>query len=634
MNVIPSVIVERIAIYADTNSLVALAACCRQLWWHITQLQPIWMHRYQEHYKFKDDKEAAWISWYTKTLRISSSSASSASSASLRLAYRSVENKHYNINWFHALCHRRTTDANWFRNQSKHLQSIITTREHTRVVVLQRILIKDTILHKCRVIEQCQPLEGTNDARFWRLCTPCYTGFDPDITVKNISISDKYLLMFISHPEGSSSDYQLPGSILVWPVNRIATMPPRCLTYPYNGSVNIQRRCRGLVVRRPSSDRRGPGRLNQRPTSPIDFQEIGYAMSSLVDMPSSVNIRGCWAMFNYSVKKPDSRKVEAVIIHVLNLNTGRVCINTFNSVVTWSFIQRITNDTVTVIRVSFEGFHFATPVKWSVWEFSNILVSDTPRCLMKGSFVVSGFNDLTPLMERLDDDRIIVRCLAFRNNNNDNGDDDGGQSINDDMSNNNTNNNTNTLTLAVISTRSSSSNTNKVLHDQQPVWSRNILMKSAKPLISLNRVIVVTRDGCTVYDLDNGDALAFTPMNTIQSLLHEHCLANAHYHLRMTASYIQGYVLCESIDNTSYVAVDPIHTERSGKLRLAYVFEHYNIKASQSMLIENLWDKQYYAKLLRIPSPNGKKLELRISTVCVLVIECNGQYKVLDFSFP
>jgi hypothetical protein len=453
------------------------------------------------------------MSWYIKTLRASLSGFTCRSRNHINNS-----NSNYQINWFRALCHRRITDVNWFSNQPNQIQNIITAHVQARVVVLQRILIKDTILHKCRVIEQCQASDEPNVNQFWRLCTPCYTGFDPNLTIKNIFISNRYLLMFISSPEGSSKDYQLPGSMLVWPVNRIATMPPRCLSYPYSGSVNV---------------------------------------------------RDYWAMFNYSVKKPDTRKVEAVIIHVLNLNTDRVCVNVFNSLITWSFIQRITADTVTVVRVSFEGFHSTTPVKWSIWEFSSVLSENTPCCLMEGSFVVSGFNDLIPLVERLDDDRIIIRCCTFRNND---------QSLgNNDNSNNNDSSDANVLTLVVISTRDKS---NKFLTDQQPVWSCSILMKVAKPLISLNQVIVVTSDGCTIYDLDNGDALAFTPMNTIQSLLQQHCMTNSQYHLKMTTSYVQGYVLCESIDDTSYVAVDLIRTERTGKLKLAHMFEHYNINAS------------------------------------------------------
>ncbi|RKP24439.1 hypothetical protein SYNPS1DRAFT_29801 [Syncephalis pseudoplumigaleata] len=556
---LPELVIERIAVHADTTSLVSLAACSRQLWHAIRALQSLWHQHYQACYPpDKDDNEAAWLVWYIKTLRVAEPSPS---------APCAMKHGHsYPIQWFHVFCRRRATDANWFRNDPRQLQTIQEAdrprQRRARVAVLQRVLVKDAVLGRCRVVEQCQPMGGSTAKRYWRWCTPCRTGIDPALSVKQCFLTDKYLLLFTDRPEGSSDDYRLPGRLLVWPVDRIAAVPPRCLAHDYSGSVDV---------------------------------------------------RGDWVLFRHVIRTPSKTdEVLAVTIHTLHLTTGQLSTTAFDDAVTWAFLQRTTDTTATLLRVSFAGFHTGVPVQWSIWQLAAHRPENTPRCLAKGSFVVSGYNDLTPRMERLDDHRMLVRCATYRHSAPSMGQHDA-----------------DTLTLAVIPAHSPGDG--PVAH-QPPIWSRSILMISARPLVALDRVVVMTDEGCTVYGLSNGDAIAFTRMDAIQSLLLQHCRPQARDHLRMDTSYVQAYILCEALDDRSYIAVDLLHPEQTGRRRMAYVFEHYRVKASEAMFVENLWNRQYYAKLLRMARPNGRILTLIICTVDVLLVHHNDDYKLLDFS--
>jgi hypothetical protein len=61
---IPTLVIERIAIYADPNSFVAYALYSKEFFNAISQLQYWWEQHYQKHYLLNDNKEAAWMIWW------------------------------------------------------------------------------------------------------------------------------------------------------------------------------------------------------------------------------------------------------------------------------------------------------------------------------------------------------------------------------------------------------------------------------------------------------------------------------------------------------------------------------------------------------------------------------------------
>ncbi|KAI8056743.1 hypothetical protein BDF22DRAFT_209433 [Syncephalis plumigaleata] len=230
---IPNLVIERIAIYVDTNSFIAYALCSKELFRTISQLQYWWKKRYQERYSLNDDREADWMIWYMKTLRVSGLSSP--------LDKESLRNDKYAINWFRAFCHRRATDASWFKNDPRQLQDIqMDTPSKHRVAVLQRITFNRETLGACGVIEQCQHINGSSSDRFWRLRKPYHNGIDPNITVKDIVIANHCFIVVIDKPKGCSSNYTMPGHVLVWPIHCLTSVSPRCLPYPCNRRISIR----------------------------------------------------------------------------------------------------------------------------------------------------------------------------------------------------------------------------------------------------------------------------------------------------------------------------------------------------------------------------------------------------------
>ncbi|KAI8058046.1 hypothetical protein BDF22DRAFT_663488 [Syncephalis plumigaleata] len=558
MSRIPDLVIERIIVYADIAAIVALASCSRQLWMHISQLQAIWRRRYHEYYSLNDDREVKWMTWYRKTLRTSTSSISSSSTKGITV-------KHDGINWFRAFCQRRATDINWFRNSQDQLRSITKdVHGNDRVIVLQRIFRRHIGLKKCCIIEQCQPINGTTRDRFWRLRKLNYTNITQKAVVRRVLMSDTYLMVLISSQDYALDTEDSTGNILVWPIHRVATMEPRRLFYPYRNNISI---------------------------------------------------RGNWALFHCLLEESNlALRYKVVSVNVLNLATGQISSNTFGGPISVTFLQRVTDDTVVVFSACANTSHRPFNVDWHVWQFSNSNTEHSNRCLLTGSFNTWQFNELLPPIERLDNDRVLVKCAYHYKKDFPNVDD-----------------NDHITTLAVISTRYHNSN-RQPIHEHPPVWSRHALMLFAKAFVSLDQVITMSDKGWTIYNLSNGDMLTFTSIDTIQPLFDEYCIPDIHDHLKNTAIYVQNYILCESIDHYSYVVIDVLNPTRTTVRKIDHILEYYKVKTSDAIVSDDLWEQQWYSKLHRTSTIKDKLLNIKICSVNAMLIEHNYQQIMVDLS--
>ncbi|KAI8055180.1 hypothetical protein BDF22DRAFT_675780 [Syncephalis plumigaleata] len=567
MQSLPELVLERIATYAEPDSLVILASCCRQLWLYISRQQSIWEQQYRMRYSLLDDQEAKWMSWHMKA-----NAALSKQTVNTISDKRGIRRKcHTCINWFYAFCQRSATDKHWFKNDPKQLQDVKTNdMSDIHVDVLQRIVHHNKTIDECQIIEQCQPYNNAmvND-RFWRLRKPYYTDIDADTILKNVILSSLFLIAFITHPGTSSNKSRLSEEILAWPVHRASNLKPRRLAYRYNNNLNV-----------------------------IDR----------------------WMQFNYYEKitsEDDDPGISTV--YVLDLATGRACSNTFSGFISKSFLQRVDNNKAIVFQASLTRHHNEGIVHWSVWQFSTSQTGMTSRCIVDGRFSIGKSDNTIPPTQRLDDNRVLVRCDTKQVTKS--------STIGDD----NDNDDDQIYTLAVISTCYDESN--EFVHNPPPIWSHNIPIELAKPFVMLNRVLVMSDEGWTTYSLIDGSVLSFTSMKIIVPILQRYCARlTIHDYLNNISCYLPRYILCASTDNKSYVAVDLLHPERTGQLRIAHIFEYYNTYSPDTVFMEDTTDQQDYLRLRRVILSIEKKLRIQIRTRNVLLVRYKDEYKIVDLS--
>src|SRR5690349_16530067 len=120
MKHIPELVVERLSLFADPQSLVLLASCCRWLWLCVGLQHHAWRQHYHDHYTLKDDKELQWLSLYIRTLQLSGQFARSKRHV-LDITRLSASD----LPWFHAFCQRHATDTRWFSDRPYPLHGTI-----------------------------------------------------------------------------------------------------------------------------------------------------------------------------------------------------------------------------------------------------------------------------------------------------------------------------------------------------------------------------------------------------------------------------------------------------------------------------------------------------------------------------
>jgi hypothetical protein len=240
---------------------------------------------------------------------------------------------------------------------------------------------------------------------------------------------------------------------------------------------------------------------------------------------------------------------------VFDLATGRMCSGVINSFGGESHLQRVNEDVAQVFHTSVEESSDSSIITWSVWQFSVHQLDDSPRKLMQGRLTIEQFTGKEAITTRLDDDRILVCNTSTQRLNNPK------WIMNKEP-----------IDLAVISTRVRHPNKEgKVINDCRPVWSRYTRVASARPLISIDRLVTISNDTWMVYNLSGGFMLSCIDMNTIKASLDEYCSPESYEYLKKAPCYLPGYVFCLSPHTRSYVAVnlvDPLNTKKLGIISL------------------------------------------------------------------
>ncbi|RKP27667.1 hypothetical protein SYNPS1DRAFT_26695 [Syncephalis pseudoplumigaleata] len=511
----------------------------------------IWQQRYREQHSLNDDEEIRWLQWYIKTLYASG------------LLAPSADDDDCNIDWFRAYCHRRACDANLFKNDPKRVKDIeeaAALGSRKRAIVLDRIFMVHSSLDECHVLEHCQPKATSSRERYWRNHRLHCAGADLYVTTQgNTSITDTFLT-FTADTSASQDAHRRFTGILVWPVSRMSSMEPRRLPYP---------KCKYL------------------------------------------GIRGRWLLFSTrETHASDGVEMERVLVHVMDLATARSSVYQADAEPWRVHLQRVTEDTATVLFMAQNTVGERNMIDWSLWQFSVSQVEGSPCCLMRGSYQRDEYSYELDI-RRVDDDRFIIvhpdtEVVTQE------------EKPNEDI-----------LTLAVMSTQHSGQE--QPVDNKQPVWSRYTTISFVKEMIAQERIVVFSGDDWFVHSLYDGSILSRTSVQTIEPILDAFCSAQADDNFYMPEYYWRNYVLCPSKDGESLIAVDIVHPERTGKLKHSHLFDRYNVNAKEaSFLAPSSMEHQPFT-----PAKRGHYSGLTIS-VCSIhalhVVIAGYEYKMLDLS--
>ncbi|KAI8050580.1 hypothetical protein BDF22DRAFT_695692 [Syncephalis plumigaleata] len=347
---IPVLVVERIVLFGDSASLVQLATCSRWLWHNIGNQQLAWRQRYQQRYSFDDDEEVKWMSWYLKAIRLDKKQSSYNNSRERFIRLDSLR-----VNWFRAFCCRRATEARWLSDSPLPLERIRGPLNlcNTNIVVLQRMPYHRRTLYQCGIIEQCQRINDPRELRFWRLRNLVHPRLNPDTTIEQFMLSDRYIVLVrgkLNNPRDRISE---PNNIFVWSV-RWRDNTPRYYAFPCN-----RKAC----------------------------------------------VRGRWMTITHAYGNPPFPETST---RVFDLATGRMCSGVIIGFGSESHLQRVTEDAALVFHTSVEESGDSSIIKWSVWRFSVHQLEDSPRKLMQGSLTIEQLTGKETITTRLDDDRVLV----------------------------------------------------------------------------------------------------------------------------------------------------------------------------------------------------------------------------------
>ncbi|KAI9594325.1 hypothetical protein BDF19DRAFT_445565 [Syncephalis fuscata] len=238
-----------------------------------------------------------------------------------------------------------------------------------------------------------------------------------------------------------------------------------------------------------------------------------------------------------------------IATRVFDLATGQMCMGAIKNVRGKTFLHRVTNETADIVYTTIAdvpGFHI---INWSIWQFSILLIEDTPRCLMEGKCTISYTMEVYSPLERLDEDRFLIRH-GIR------------QFFNASAS----EQNPEVLNLAVISTRSDG--LNQDINNQNFMWSHYIDIYDATPILSLDRIITSSKQGWTVYDLTNGAVLSHIDRSRLELVFSHYLTPGVGINLIGKTCWIPGFVICQGKDEYSIMLMDLLHPERSRPLKI------------------------------------------------------------------
>ena len=360
------------------------------------------------------------------------------------------------INWFRAFCHRRATSANWLRDKQHQLHDVVEVDDNVDDDGQHTVLQR--ISNGGRLVDECGIIEQ---------CQPIGKPANMRYWRMRKPCHNKF--------NSSKTWCKLLASDLY------AVMKPEETEYTI-GDTRIP--CAALVW-------------------PIN--RVSTMQPYVVPYPrtSPLEIRSRWLLLNDYRNVPKKHgSPELVIARVFDLATRQLCMGRIEIPPGPLFIQRTTENTATVFHATAgrSGDFSKKVISWAVWQLAVCQLEDNPRCLMQGKFIAPYLMALDCPVQRLDDERVLVASTSMA-----------GYRISlnevDDK----------TITLAVISTCSNGST--EFIDDQQPVWSKNIKLGAAMPIISSNAVVVISDDEISVYSLTDGTMLAQTNSDILESVL-------------------------------------------------------------------------------------------------------------------
>ncbi|KAI8056770.1 hypothetical protein BDF22DRAFT_667853 [Syncephalis plumigaleata] len=512
MRSLPIPVITSLMSFADVTSIVLLAASSRWLWSYIgEQQQYYWQYQYKQRYTLKDKNEVQWLTWYIRTIHAANSRPVSRHESRYNYTNRGVNKQHHNINWFHAFCHRRATEARWFQKRGYLLQSIETSmNDIAPYVVLQRVYCNHRQLHEFDIIEQCLPLNKPINHAFWRARKVYCSKTDAKLYVRQLLMSDQFTVAMGKHMEEKRQQQQQQqkekeeiSKMLIWPTNRLFNLSPRIIFYPCN-----------------------------------EFVEIN----------------GRWLLLCCTEKDHDKTTNKTTLwttVRVLDLATGRMCGGFIKKAKGRVFLQRTSNDAAIVLYAAIRDNGPLHVINWSLWRFSlDEQPNHGPCCLMTGECTLSNTKLTFCPVQVLDEHRFLVRHL-YNNY---------AESIPDELP-------QDLLSLAVISTHYNK-DIDEAASYRRPVWQRNVHMVAVTPLLSHHRIIAASDQGWTSYNMNDGTVLSHVSMDILASLLGRYIPEMKINSLIGVPFWIPGIVFCSGKESNSTIIVDLIQPKQSKKLEI------------------------------------------------------------------
>ncbi|KAI9591819.1 hypothetical protein BDF19DRAFT_246684 [Syncephalis fuscata] len=354
MNHIPILVIERIAVFTDSDSLVLLSCCSKWLRYCISQQNNLWHQQYKQYYNLADNSEIKWLVWYVQTTRASKPLAQHTKNA---IGIAQLNNQY--IEWFCAFCYRRATDANWLKDTTYPIKDLVGGKtDNIRSIVLQRIAYRHTDLRKCFIAEQCQSVEDISAKRFWRLRKLFSNDADYKYHVQQCLISDKFVVAISTQTNNPGYFKVKPSIISIWPVSRVSIMRPRQFSCLCNNA----------------------------------------------------NIRGRWMTvthFEVAAEKID-RTILLERTHVFDLAYGQKCMGTITTYKGKVFLLRVTEEAAVAFSRTLHHSDTTITFKWNVWKFSNRHLEDNPRCLIQGEIHFKRSKSAGIFVKKLDDTRVLI----------------------------------------------------------------------------------------------------------------------------------------------------------------------------------------------------------------------------------
>jgi hypothetical protein len=207
-------------------------------------------------------------------------------------------------------------------------------------------------------MEQCQVIGCPDQQPFWRMRKFCCDGIDPTLSVRRLSLSDMFVVVFARDLVIDTDKPEEMGGVLVWPIHRVTDMPPYHL----------------------------PGLCNQ-----------------------SIDLRGRWLLVTYLQGLPEYPDYPRFCTtRVYDLVTRQWCMGNIKGSQAIALLQRVDDSSATVFFADMMDRKNGRLVEWTLWQFTVCQLQDYPRCIARGQYFMPYEKIPFAPIQRVDDKRVIV----------------------------------------------------------------------------------------------------------------------------------------------------------------------------------------------------------------------------------